>query len=345
MCPLFSIIIPVYNVAPYLCECLDSILAQTFLYWEVICVDDGSTDGSSVILDKYATLDSRFRIIHQSNAGVSAARNRGLESAVGEWVWFVDADDAIHPDSLEFLSKLISKNSEAKTISFATNREDEQVFGQWECLPDVSQCINKDCVDSQSLRMHRRAVWATIVRVDIARKFSFKKYTIGEDVLYHMGILWAYPETCLLSAPIYFYRKRSGSAVNGSVTKEKVFDLLTTEQEMLQLYFKYSDHCNIADVQEYFRWNEDFVWYTFAGMFFRLPLVERHSLLANWVSLQKLQHEILPPKVYKKFVLNVLRVIPSAWLCKVLVNGPQFVNRRYNSIKRVLLKRWASFND
>ena len=91
--PFFSIIIPVYNVAPYLRECLDSVLAQTFKDWEAICIDDGSTDGSGEILDEYGARDKRFRVLHQGNAGVSAARNRGLEEAKGEWVLFMDPDD------------------------------------------------------------------------------------------------------------------------------------------------------------------------------------------------------------------------------------------------------------
>jgi len=74
MSPFFSIIIPVYNVAPYLRECLDSVLAQTFTDWEAICVDDGSTDGSGAILDEYAAKEPRIKVIHPKNAGVGAAR-------------------------------------------------------------------------------------------------------------------------------------------------------------------------------------------------------------------------------------------------------------------------------
>ena len=77
--PFFSVIVPVYNVAPYLGECLDSVLAQTFADWECLCTDDGSKDGSDLILDAYARRDPRFRIVHQPNAGVSAARNRALD--------------------------------------------------------------------------------------------------------------------------------------------------------------------------------------------------------------------------------------------------------------------------
>lgn len=99
--PFFSIIIPVYNVAPYLHECLDSVLAQTFTDWEAICVDDGSTDDSGAILDEYAAKDTRFRIIHQPNAGVSAARNAALDVVHGKWFLFLDGDDVLRFDGLE----------------------------------------------------------------------------------------------------------------------------------------------------------------------------------------------------------------------------------------------------
>lgn len=106
---LFSIIIPVYNVAPYLRECLDSVLAQTFTDWEAICVDDGSTDGSGAILDEYAVKDKRFRVIHQANAGVSAARNAALVTAEGEWFLFLDGDDVLRTDGLEVFVPFASK--------------------------------------------------------------------------------------------------------------------------------------------------------------------------------------------------------------------------------------------
>ena len=96
----FSIIIPVYNVAPYLHDCLDSVLSQTFADWEAICVDDGSTDGSGDILDEYVAKDGRIKVIHQNNAGASAARNTGLRLAVGEWLCFIDGDDYVDANYL-----------------------------------------------------------------------------------------------------------------------------------------------------------------------------------------------------------------------------------------------------
>ncbi|MCM1292335.1 MAG: glycosyltransferase [Bacteroides sp.] len=101
--PRISIIVPVYNVERYLRECVDSILCQTMADFELIMVDDGSSDSSPAICDEYAARDPRVRVIHQANAGVSAARNAGLDAARGEWISFVDADDWIEPEMLEEL--------------------------------------------------------------------------------------------------------------------------------------------------------------------------------------------------------------------------------------------------
>lgn len=101
--PKVSVIVPVYNVEKYLAECIDSILAQTLKDIEVICVDDGSTDGSSVILDAYAAQNSRVRVIHRKNAGYGAAMNAGIDAAVGEYIGIVESDDCILPEMYETL--------------------------------------------------------------------------------------------------------------------------------------------------------------------------------------------------------------------------------------------------
>lgn len=104
-----SIIIPIYNVAEYLDNTVRSVLAQTFQDFELILVDDGSTDGSGDICDRFAQADSRIRVIHQKNAGVSAARNTGLDAAQGEFIGWVDSDDLIEPDMYAHLLALAEK--------------------------------------------------------------------------------------------------------------------------------------------------------------------------------------------------------------------------------------------
>ena len=101
--PEISVIVPVYKAEAYLHACIDSILSQTFSGFELILVDDGSPDNCGAICDDYAARDSRVRVIHQKNQGQAAARNHALAAAKGDWVCFVDSDDAVHPQMLERL--------------------------------------------------------------------------------------------------------------------------------------------------------------------------------------------------------------------------------------------------
>lgn len=109
---MLSIIVPVYNVEKYLSKCIDSILAQTFTDFELILIDDGSPDNCGIICDEYAKKDSRIKVIHQKNQGVSAARNKGLDIAVGTYLGFVDSDDWIEPNMYEYMLRSINETDE-----------------------------------------------------------------------------------------------------------------------------------------------------------------------------------------------------------------------------------------
>ena len=106
--PLLSIIVPVYKVEKYLTACLDSILMQTYTNFELIVIDDGSPDGCPSICDSYAARDKRLRVIHQNNAGLAAARNKGLDEARGDLIGFVDSDDTISPSMYMVLYEAMS---------------------------------------------------------------------------------------------------------------------------------------------------------------------------------------------------------------------------------------------
>ena len=116
-----SVIIPVYNAEKHLRRCLDSLSAQTFRDWEAVCVDDGSRDGSPAILDEYAARDSRFKVIHKENGGVSSARNAALEASAGKWLMFVDSDDFLHPQAMEICLGLGERDS-SDLVTFTYNR-------------------------------------------------------------------------------------------------------------------------------------------------------------------------------------------------------------------------------
>ena len=117
-----SIIIPVYNTAPYLRECLDSVQCQTFTDYEVWLVDDGSTDGSGVICDEYDRLDERFHVLHVPNGGVSKARNLGIERAAGFWIAFVDSDDTLLPSCFQHLMGNVKEDTDIVIAGYGGER-------------------------------------------------------------------------------------------------------------------------------------------------------------------------------------------------------------------------------
>jgi glycosyltransferase EpsH len=124
--PAISVIVPVYNVAPYLSQCLDSVLAQTFENFELLLIDDGSTDASSAICDSYAARDDRVRVVHQPNGGLSAARNAGLRLALGEYITFLDGDDWFDTATLE-VARQSALASGADVVLWPYVREYERV--------------------------------------------------------------------------------------------------------------------------------------------------------------------------------------------------------------------------
>ena len=109
MKPLITVIVPVYNIEPYIERCIQSILHQTWENWELVLVDDGSEDSSGKICDKYAQKEQRINVIHKKNGGQSSARNTALEISNGEWIFFVDGDDYIASDTLEYLWKFATE--------------------------------------------------------------------------------------------------------------------------------------------------------------------------------------------------------------------------------------------
>ncbi len=212
----FSIIIPVYNVAPYLRECLDSVLAQTFTDWEAICVDDGSTDASGAILDEYAAKDARFKVIHQPNAGVSAARNRALENAQGEWIGFADPDDVLHREWLSNFKQLID------------SQEVDIVHGGYTIWNGVHPLPEVDgggggirLLAGDDARFKGAAIalkdgyaWLNVIRRSLMEDLRFPNVRVLEDCLFSSSAMLRAKSVAITDFPGYYYRVRPDSAVH-----------------------------------------------------------------------------------------------------------------------------------
>lgn len=213
--PLITVIIPVYNVKEFLPRCVHSVAQQTYRQLEILLIDDGSTDGSGELCDRFAEEDSRIRVFHKENGGSSSARNMGLELFTGEYVGFVDSDDYVEPDMYEKLLKGIQESG-AGISQIGRN----EIDGQGNLLPDIcSPPAEREFLSSRDfmreLLMHRGdcSFCTKLIYRELMEGRRFPEGKLNEDfwLLIHM-----LPETKgILSLPDYgyhvFYRLGSNS--------------------------------------------------------------------------------------------------------------------------------------
>lgn len=227
-----TIVIPVYNVAPYLNACLDSILAQTFTDFEVVLVDDGSTDFSGIICDSYSQKDSRFRVIHQENQGVSAARNAGIDAATAPLLSFIDPDDFISENFFSCLvGDLQAVGAEVAVSSFFYVTEQGQE-GIYEVQNRIGQEVkrriprhmptNAEVVTALCGNLFSCVSWGKVFTRELWGNARFPAgIDLGEDMqTVPPVIIRAQSAVCSPEAR-YFYRQRKRSLLNGTVTRER----------------------------------------------------------------------------------------------------------------------------
>lgn len=252
--PKFSIIIPVYNVAPYLRECLDSVLVQTYTSWEAICVDDGSTDGSGVILDEYAARDARFRVVHKVNEGVSAARNYALDIAKGDYVQFVDADDHYpNINVIDAFNNAIAKSEKDVIIGgvemFSCDRASKDVFVPQKLGP-VKFCDHPKFYGFQCCMIKRGLIFENSIKFPLLCQW--------EDPVFLIDVLMAASEYYNISNLVYSYRLRqTGKGVDwlrndGRPLKDLVEGLMmglgrARSAEIKSLYIDIASQLGIRD--------------------------------------------------------------------------------------------------
>lgn len=205
-----SIIVPVYNVSTYLSRCIDSILIQSYSNWELILVDDGSSDGSDLICDEYAKKDTRIRVFRKINGGVSSARNLGLAKAIGEWITFVDADDRIEKEYLlEQINRMNSPNVVMTIVgqNGMTKNNESNVI-----IETVSEHLKK-VLEQDNVRYE---VWGRMYKTEFLKKIKFNtNLRIGEDFIFNLQYLMeAKGMVVSILSPLYCYTEaRDGSAM------------------------------------------------------------------------------------------------------------------------------------
>lgn len=210
--PLISIIIPVYKVEPYLRQCLDSVLAQTYPHWEAICINDGSPDNCGAILDEYAAKDSRFIVIHQENQGVSVARNRGLEIMQGKYVTFIDPDDWIEHDTLEHIYNA-TKVGNAELIQFGRTNHYPDGHKLTYVLHNKFNKNKKNYIIHEiNIKLNEEIsvyIWSKAYQCNIIKSNNLKfteNIKICEDAEFVLNYLSYCSFVTFINIPLYHYR-------------------------------------------------------------------------------------------------------------------------------------------
>ena len=220
---LISVIIPVYNVEKYLRECIDSVLAQTYRNFEIILVDDGSTDSSGAICDEYAERDERIHVFHKENGGLSSARNFGFTESLGKYVYFLDSDDLISADTLEsVLTSSAENNSDVVFFEADCFTDDgEKIRGNYAYSADYGSASGREILYKIIKKddFHSSVPLLFIKRSLLGEKrISFLDGILYEDMLFTFILFCSAERATHCRRQLYHRRYRSGSIITSKKT-------------------------------------------------------------------------------------------------------------------------------
>ena len=229
----FSVIVPFYNLEVYARDAVESVLAQTFTDFECICVDDGSTDCTSAILDEYAARDRRVRVIHKPNGGEGSARNAGLEVAAGDWICYLDGDDVWAPDTLADFAATIGGVRPVDMVSVGqVNFKDGEKCVFSRASGGVAWHDTSHALDASLFMI---GVWSTAYKREVFGDLRFTDHCIGADRIYTMKCLGRSSLVAVLPYRDYGYRLRAESMAHAPMDAGKVFSCIDFAQESVRL--------------------------------------------------------------------------------------------------------------
>ena len=226
--PLISIIVPIYNVGPYLEKCLESIINQTYKNLEIILVDDGSTDRSKNIVDVYAKKYQNIKPIHQKNHGVSSARNTGIANVSGKWISFIDPDDYVKENFIENLYDTATKNeADIASCGFKSFSDDNCILKKSPIWPFKTLSGYEAINEAMS---HKRPAYLPLNLFRASLFHTGKiKFPIGheyEDIAAKIKLLFYAKRVAFSNKKLYFYRNRNGSITGKKFTESRYADFL-----------------------------------------------------------------------------------------------------------------------
>lgn len=259
-----SIIVPVYNLETLLPKCVDSILSQTFTKFELILVNDGSTDGSGELCDKYVENDGRVQVIHKKNGGVASARNAGLEAAKGEYIGFVDNDDYINKYMFEVLYNNAITHSADIVICDYLEIEEEQYYNieKYHSNYKIQHYNNIEALNQLYMTNNVTFVvpWNKLYKRELFKDIEYKIGSINDDETVIHELLYYSNKITYIQTGLYYYLQRKGSQMDLNIPFDiRRFDLVYAKK-IREVFFKNKKERDLhqkalKDYMETFFWN------------------------------------------------------------------------------------------
>lgn len=246
--PLITVVVPIFNVEKYLRECVDSILSQVYSNLEIILVDDESPDNSGLICDEYATLDTRIKVIHQKNKGLSGARNAGLEIADGKYITFVDSDDVIEPDMIEVLYKALKDNQAEMAVTGLKSFFEDGVSFSNPHGEKIFVFSREEALDCFLFKDYLTpCVCGKLYDISLWQDIRCPEGKLFEDQYTTYRLVDMTSKIVFVASPKYNYRKRNGSIGHSNFTVRSYDLYYGINEEYDYISHKYPLQCkNIA---------------------------------------------------------------------------------------------------
>ena len=294
-----SVIIPIYNVELYVRECLESVEKQSFTDYEVLMVDDGSTDQSGKIAQEYADRYESFRLLHKENGGLSSARNAGLEQAKGTYVCFVDADDYISEDYLQKLyTRAAATDADMVIADYREVDEQGHVY-----IKELGQAPPDGCMDRRKLLRalanvgechYATAVvvaWNKLIRTDIMRSHLFPEGKLHEDEFVIMPLLLACEHVEWIPDVVYLYRQRQGSIMQNADAAMRHLDVLQAYKMRIKLCRDSQEPQLMKAFERAYFWNME-IWYYLLRTRYGVESSRLHGIFSRrmWGALLRYHH-------------------------------------------------------
>ena len=329
---LISVIVPIYNTQEYIRECIESIINQSYKNLEIILVDDGSTDTSGVICDEYSKIDSRIKVLHQKNGGMSKARNNGLDMANGNYIQFIDSDDFIDLNMIEILyNNAQNYGAEVSMCSHYTyidNEAKSDSTGKF-CIYSKIDALRELLMD----RTIRSYAWNKLFARNLFDGIRFPEGRVFEDIIAIPKLFEKANKIVLNDIPLYYYRQRNGSVlhVQTKALRLSYIDAILEVQDYIRTHIKSLD--NYCDYNLALATTKTFYD---IGLFKMFDLVEEKKVQEIYLRMK----EIFSSKEKSDFILAQVHNIWKIHFLYLVENMQDYI--LYNKYLPILFPEYDS---